>query len=192
MLNAHTQHFLSYWRRLRGERLVPRKDEIDPRAIKDHLAFTFLLQREGEDRFTVRLAGTGLCELFGQELKGHNFIHYWADEARAAARTSLGRVANLSVPTVAVCVAETADLKPMRGEMIMVPFEGARGEGTLILGHFQPLEPLARLGGKKLVRIRMIANAILTGDAHSTSELAFEDRNRDAKSAQHLKVVASR
>ncbi len=189
MLNAHTQKLLSYWRRLRGDRLVPRKDEIDPRAIKDHLAFCFLVQRDGEDRFTFRLAGTGLCELFGQELKGHNFIHYWADEARSAARTALGRVATLSVPTVAVCVAETADLKPIRAEMILVPFEGGRGEGTLMLGHFQPLEPLARLGGKKLVRIRMTANAILTGDAHSTSELAFEDRNRDAR---HLKVVASR
>ena len=189
MLNAHTQTFLSYWRRLRGERLVPRKGEIDPRAIKDHLAFCFLIQREGEDRFTFRLAGTGLCELFGLELKGHNFLHYWADEARNVARTSLSRVANLSVPTVAVCVAETADLKPLRGEMILVPFEGEAGEGTLLLGHFQPLEPLARLGGKKLVRLRMTANAILTGDAHSSSELAFEDRNRDAR---HLKVVASR
>ncbi len=191
MLNAHTQKLLTYWRRLRGDRLIPRKDEIDPRAIKDHLAFSFLLQRDGEDRFTFRLAGTGLCELFGMELKGHNFIHYWADEARAAARTALGRVAHLGVPTVAVCVAETSDLKPIRGEMILVPFEGERGEGTLMLGHFQPLEPLARLGGKKIVRIRMTANAILTGDAHTSSELTFEDK-RDARSAGHLKVVASR
>jgi len=192
MLNAHTQKLLSYWRRLRGERSLPRKDEIDPRAIKDHLAFSFLVQRDGEDRFIFRLAGTGLCELFGQELKGHNFLHYWADEARSAARTAFIRVANLNVPTVAVCVAETADLRAMRGEMILVPFEGERGEGTLMLGHFQPLEPLARLNGKKLVRLRMTASAILTGDAHTASELSFENRERDAKAASHLKVVASR
>src|SRR6185436_9837763 len=191
MLNAHTQKLLTYWRRLRGDRLVPHKSEIDPRAIKDHLAFAFLLQRDSDDRFTFRLAGTGLCELFGLELKGHNFIHYWADEAKAGARTALSRVAHLGVPTIAVCVAETADLKPIRGEMILVPFEGDRGEGALMLGHFQPLEPLARLGGKKIVRIRMTANAILTGDAHTSNELAFEDK-RDFKSAGHLKVVASR
>jgi hypothetical protein len=192
MLNAHTQKLLTYWRRLRGDRSVPRKEEIDPRAIKDHLAFSFLIERDGDDRFTFRLAGTGLCELFGHELKGHNFTHYWADEARSAARTALTRVAHLSVPTVAVCVAETADLKHIRGEMILVPFEGAHGEGSLMLGHFQPLEPLARLGGRKIVRLRMTASAILTGDAHSSNELAFEDRNRDAKNAQHLRVVASR
>jgi hypothetical protein len=191
MLNAHTEKLLSYWRRLRADRSMPRKTEIDPRAIKDHLAFSFLIQRDGADKFTFRLAGTGLCELFGQELKGHNFIHYWADEAKAGARTALGRVAHLAVPTVAVCVAETADLKPLRGEMILVPFEGDRGEGTMMLGHFQPLEPLARLGGKKIVRIRMTASAILTGDAHSSNELAFEEK-RDAKSAGHLRVVASR
>ena len=60
MLNAHTQKLLSYWRRLRGDRSMPRKEEIDPRAIKDHLAFSFLLQRENDDSFTFRLAGTGL------------------------------------------------------------------------------------------------------------------------------------
>jgi hypothetical protein len=192
MLNAHTQKLLTYWRRLRGDRSMPRKEEIDPRAIKDHLAFSFLLQRENDDSFTFRLAGTGLCELFGLELKGHNFTHYWAEEARSAARTALGRVVHLSVPTVAVCVAETADLKHIRGEMILVPLEGERGDGTLMLGHFQPLEPLARLNGKKIVRLRMTASAILTGDAHSNSEIAFEERSRDAKSAQHLRVVASR
>jgi hypothetical protein len=192
MLNAHTQKLLSYWRRLRGERSVPRKDEIDPRAIKDHLAYSFLIERHGSDNFLFRLAGTGLCELFGQELKGHNFTHYWANEARSAARTALTRVAHLAVPTVAVCVAETADLKHIRCEMILVPFEGERGEGPMMLGHLQPLEPLARLAGKKIVRLRMTASAILTGDAHSASELAFEERQRDAKAASHLKVVASR
>lgn len=190
MLHSHTQKLLTYWRRLRADRLAPRKVEIDPRQIKDHLAFSFLLQRDGEDRFTFRLAGTGLCELFGQELKGKNFVQFWADPSRSAARTSLVRVANLSVPTVAVCVAETGDLRPMRGELILLPFDGG-ADGTLLLGHFQPLEPLSKLGGKSLVRMRMTASAILTGDSNNSPEVEFE-RVPDAKAARHLKVVASR
>jgi len=190
MRHSHTQSLLDHWRRVRGEQLAPRKSSIDPRAIKDHLAFAFLLKREGEDTFTFSLAGTGLCDLFGQELKGQSFVHLWADQSRNAGRTSLIRVSNLAVPTVAVAVGETADLRPMSAEIVLLPYADERNEPTWILGHFQPLEPLSRLLGRKLVRLRMTANAILTGDVHSPNAVDFVDDKR--RSGQHLKVVSSR
>ena len=190
MRHPHTQLLLDHWRQVRGEQLAPRKSTIDPRAIKDHLAFAFLLKRSGEDTFTFTLAGTGLCDLFGQELRGQSFVHLWADQSRNAGRTSLIRVSNLSVPTVAVAVGETADLRPMAAEIVLLPYADERNEPTWILGHFQPLEPLSRLVGRKLVRLRMTANAILTGDQYSPSAVAFEDKRRAA--GQHLKVVSSR
>jgi hypothetical protein len=191
MRHAHSQLLLDLWRIERGETLAPRKADIEPRAIKDHLAFAFLLKREAGDRFTFSLAGTGVCDLFGQELRGQSFVHLWADASRSAARTALIRVANLSVPTVASAVGETADLRPMPAEILLLPYADERGETTWILGHFQGLDPLSRLLGRKLVRMRMTANAILTGDAHSPSAVAFQDDKR-VKGAHHLKVVASR
>lgn len=190
MRHLHTQRLLDHWRNTRGERLAPRKTSLKPHEIKDHLAFAFLLKREGEDTFTFSLAGTGLCDLFGHELKGQSFVHLWADQSRNAGRTSLIRVCNLSVPTVAVAVGETADLRPMSAEIVLLPYADERNETTWILGHFQPLEPLSRLLGRKLVRLRMTANAILTGDVHGPNEVAFVDDKR--KAPQHLKVVASR
>jgi len=190
MRHSHTQLLLDHWRRERGEQLAPRKSTIEPRAIKDHLAFAFLLKREADDKFTFRLAGTGLCDLFGQELRGQSFVHLWAEPSRNAARTSLIRVANLSVPTVALGVGETADLRPMPAEIVLLPYADERGEPTWILGHFQPLDPLSRLIGRKLVRMRMTANAILTGDAHGPSAVEFEDEKRVKTS--HLRVVAPR
>ena len=190
MRHPHTQLLLDHWRRERGEQLAPRKAEIEPRAIKDHLAFAFLLRRGPDDVFNFRLAGTALCDVFGQELRGHSFVHLWAEPSRNAARTSLIRVTNLSVPTVAVAASETADLRPMPLEILLLPYADERGEPTWILGHLQPLDPLSRLVGRKLVRMRMTANAILTGDAHSPSAVAFEDEKR-AKTA-HLRVVTSR
>lgn len=190
MRNPHTQLLLDHWRNVRGEQLAPRKTSIEPRAIKDHLAFAFLLKRESEDKFTFVLAGTALCDLFGHELKGQSFVHLWADASRNAARTAAIRVANLSVPTVAVAVGETADQRPMSAEIVMLPYADERGETTWILGHFQPLEPLSRLLGRKLVRMRMTANAILTGDVHSPSAVAFAEEKR--RPAKHLKVVSTR
>jgi len=192
MRHSHSQLLLDQWRKERGETLAPRKAEIEPRAIKEHLAFAFLLKREADDKFTFALAGTGLCDLFGHELRGQSFVHLWADHSRNAARTALIRVSNLSVPTVAVAVGETADLRPMPAEIVLLPYADERGEATWILGHFQPLDPLSRLLGRKLVRLRMTANAILTGDVHSPSAVAFEDDKRAGKAVQHLRVVTSR
>lgn len=190
MRNAHTQSLLDHWRRERGETLAPRKTEIDPKAIKGHLAFAFLLKREAGDKFTFVLAGTGMCDLFGKELKGHSFTHLWAEQSRNAALTSLIRVSNLSVPTVALSVAETEDGRAMPGEVLLLPYTDDRGETTYILGHFQPLDPLSRLMGRKLVRMRMTANAILTGDQAGPSAAAFADDKR--KVTKHLKVVSTR
>lgn len=187
MRHPHTQSLLNHWREARGEALAPRKTKIEPRAIKDHLAFAFLLKREG-DKFTFVLAGTGMCDLFGEELRGKSFPHLWADQSREAARTCLGRVTNLAVPTVAACVAETEDGVPMTGEVLLLPYADERGETTYLLGHFQPLEPLSRLRGRKLVRMRMTASAILIGDQHGPSAIAFSEEKRKA----NLKVVSSR
>ena len=188
MRHIQTQALLNYWRHERGEQSAPLKSMIAPRDIKDHLAFTFLLKREGTDRFTFALAGTGLCDLFGRELRGQSFVHLWAEASRDAASTSLIRVAHLSVPTVTQFVAETADQRPLTGEMLLLPYASERGETNWTLGHFQALEPLSRLYGRKLVRMRMGASAILTGDAHGPSAVDFVDHKR---STSHLRVVSA-
>lgn len=188
MRHIQTQTLLNYWRQTRGDQSAPLKSMIAPREIKDHLAFSFLLKREGGERFTFALAGTGLCDLFGRELRGQSFVHLWAEPSREAASTSLIRVAHLSVPTVAQCVAETADQRPLTGEMLLLPYASERGESNWILGHFQSLEPLSRLYGRKLVRMRMGASVILTGDAHGPNVVEFSDSKR---SSSHLRVVSA-
>ncbi len=189
MRHSHTQALLDHWRHERGEQSAPQKSMIDPRAIKGHLPFSFLLRREPDDKFTFALAGTGLCGLFGRELRDQSFVHLWAEPSRTAARSSLIRVSNLAVPTVAMSVAETADLRPMPAEILLLPYASERGESNWILGHFQALEPLSRLIGHKLVRMRMSANAILTGDAHAPSAIAFVDTK--PRNTQHLRIVSA-
>jgi hypothetical protein len=188
MRSVHTQVLLNYWRQTRGEQSAPQKADISPRDIKSHLAFTFLLKRDGADRYMFHLAGTGLCDLFGRELKGQSFVHLWAESSRDAASASLNRVTHLSVPTVSVCVAETADQRPLTGELLLLPYAGANGDTSWIMGHFQSLEPLSRLYGRKLVRMRMGTSAILTGDAHGPSAIDLVDAKR---SSSHLRVVSA-
>ena len=189
MRHMQTQTLLNYWRRMRGEQLAPAKTSIVPRDIKKHLAFTFLLRSEGHDRFSFVLAGTGVCDLFGRELRGSSFGHLFAETSRDGATTSLVRTAHLSVPTVAACVAETADGRPLNAEILLLPFADERGETTYILGHFQSLEPLSRLYGRHLVRMRMGASAILTGDTPAVAEPGARDGR---KAGAQLRLVSAR
>lgn len=189
MRSMQTQVLLNYWRETRGEQIAPQKTSISPRDIKSHLAFAFLLKRDGADRYTFALAGTGLCDLFGRELKGQSFVHLWDENSRDAASASLNRVTHLGVPTVSVCVAETAEQRPLTGEMLLLPYASPNNDTNWVLGHFQSLEPLSRLYGRKLVRMRMGTSAILTGDAHGPGAVDFVDAKR---STSHLRVVSAR
>jgi len=189
MRHMQTQLLLDYWRRMRGEQLAPAKTSIAPRDIQKHLAFAFLLRRDGADRFSFVLAGTGMCDLFGRELRGSSFAHLFSDNTREAATTSLVRTAHLSVPTVASCMAETAEGRPLTAEMLLLPYADERGETTYLLGYFQSLEPLRRLYGRHLVRMRLGATAILTGDTQAASDAAAKDGR---KGGAQLRLVSAR
>ena len=77
-----TIHLFQYWNRLRNGRPAPRRTEIEPADIKALLADTFILERDTRGEPVFRLAGTRLCAMFGQELKGFSFNSLWAEKDR--------------------------------------------------------------------------------------------------------------
>jgi hypothetical protein len=78
MKNASTRLVFEYWDGLRGERAAPERGEIEPGALRHALADTFVLENEPIGP-VFRLAGTRLCALIGQELRGRAFTALWAD-----------------------------------------------------------------------------------------------------------------
>jgi hypothetical protein len=77
MRQPTTQALYAYWNQLRSGRLAPHRLEIEPSRIAAALSETFMLQRLEADDYQFRLAGTRLCELFGSELRGRNFLGFW-------------------------------------------------------------------------------------------------------------------
>jgi hypothetical protein len=65
---------LAYWDQLRGDRVTPKRGEIDPGAIKSALPFIYILESVSHREIRFRLAGTALRDLFGFELSGRNHI----------------------------------------------------------------------------------------------------------------------
>src|SRR4029077_9168850 len=77
MKHKNSHLLVGYWSRLRRGRDVPDQTDIDPRQLKRMLSSVFILDAENPARPIYRLAGTGLCERFGFELKGTGFLAHW-------------------------------------------------------------------------------------------------------------------
>lgn len=67
----------NYWKELYSQSGVPERSQIEPMAIRDILGDTFILEFEETGGINYRLAGTRLCAIFGDELKGQNFSNPW-------------------------------------------------------------------------------------------------------------------
>jgi hypothetical protein len=67
-----TAGLLEYWQGLRGERLMPRRSELDPGALKPILPYIWIQEVRGPNELMFRLAGTATREMFGVELTTRN------------------------------------------------------------------------------------------------------------------------
>jgi hypothetical protein len=74
MKQRSVQMLFAYWNEVRAGRLAPHRLEIEPSRIAPILPETFMLERVDATTHAFRLAGTRLCELFGSELRGRNFL----------------------------------------------------------------------------------------------------------------------
>jgi hypothetical protein len=61
---------LSHWENLRDGRLVPKRSDIDPRALRNALNYTFILEADAPNNIRFRLAGSKLCDCMGMEMRG--------------------------------------------------------------------------------------------------------------------------
>ena len=59
-----------YWDSLRAGRLVPQRDEIDPREIQNALSYSFILDRARPGSVRFRLSGMHLNDVLGMEARG--------------------------------------------------------------------------------------------------------------------------
>ncbi len=82
MKERTSQHLFAYWNTVRGDRVAPRRFEIEPSRIAGVLPETFILEREARGDYRFRLAGTRICEQFGREFRGANLLDLFAADDR--------------------------------------------------------------------------------------------------------------
>ena len=157
MRQAATQELYSYWNQLRGARLSPERDEIDPTAIRHILADTMILEVDQRGQFPVRISGTRLNALFMDEQKGRPFVELFAPEDHAAAAQMIEAVIEGVRPVVAGLAAGPADERPIHLELLLLPLRHHGKTHARVLGMLTPAALPAWLGLRPAEELNLVA-----------------------------------
>lgn len=172
MKNPSTRLVFDYWDALRGERAAPERGEIEPGGLRHALADTFVLENEPLGP-VFRLAGTRLCALMGEELRGRLFTALWQEvEAQGEMRRLVDTVMDETAGAVAGLAGESRLGAPIYLELLLLPLRYRGRTHARVLGSLSPAPIPEWLGLDTLASMRMISLRMLWPDSirHSPSK----------------------
>ena len=140
MKHPLTRELYDYWNGRRGEGAMPERSDIDPAAIRRILADSFVLAVDPEQSPRFRVAGTKLCELFGRELRGEDFIALWGKEAAQQLSDFVALVTSEGIGILAGVTMEAGDGLVCAFELLILPLSHQGERGQRMLGSLVPLE----------------------------------------------------
>lgn len=139
MRSKTSTQLFQYWNLIRGDRERPRRDEIEPSAIRMLLPDLFILERDRFGGMKFRLAGTHVCSLFGHELRGQQFGTLWFGTQAGRTLQVSRQVMARHVPVMLSATARTEDRRELETEALLLPLASNDGHSDRILGSLSPL-----------------------------------------------------
>ncbi|MBK8440848.1 MAG: PAS domain-containing protein [Rhodobacter sp.] len=125
----------AYWEGLRQDGAIPTRADLDPRGMANVLDQVFVAERIGTGLVRLRIAGTGLTEIAGLDMKGLPLSALFLPEARLRLAAVLERV--FTLPEVAELHLEgerTIGRPALAARLLLLPLHSNNGTRDLILG----------------------------------------------------------
>ncbi|MHA6297887.1 PAS domain-containing protein [Devosia sp. CAU 1758] len=169
-----TKTLYTYWNTIRGSRSAPDRRDIDPTRIREALANTFILELDGQDKFSFRLAGSHLCTSYCRELKGRSFSALWHDRDGDAMDTLLRAVTEDHAVALVTFQGTTALQTKVTFETILMPLRHNGSTHTRILGAMTSLDEPYWLGVQPVLEQRITGLRLIWPDEISAEETARE------------------
>jgi hypothetical protein len=135
-IRAHEELF-AYWNSLRRGEAAPPRERLDPGGMTRLLPTVSLidvLRGDGLD-FRVRLAGTGLYNVYGREITGRSLDEIYNTAAADYWRAELGRVVRDRRPGVGIHSMAWRGASHLSIIWIRLPLSTTGGEVDVILGY---------------------------------------------------------
>lgn len=176
MKHHTTQTLFNYWNDVRQDRLAPRRFEIEPAQIAPILPYTFILERRDAATYRFRLAGTAICDAFGQEFRETNFLDGWPPDDRISLERHLAVVSQQGGVGLLDVKGATEHQRSAAFEVILLPLVHSHDTIDRILGAIAPLEPPDWLGYEVLSTRALITSTIIWPNGKPQSVLDLMHR----------------
>jgi hypothetical protein len=184
--HSGTRNFFRYWESIRRERSAPLRSDIDLRSISHLLAWVFIAEQDKQG-YRLRLAGTGVCRLWGRNVTGEDLFERWP----AFERTTMARLLECASvrrqPFAMRCRARTDSGRLINLEIIGLPVE-ADDSGTMqVIGLVMPLGDPDWLRGEPLTSFELTSVRIIWAEPVPGQPQSPE--RDEAKPVRHLQVI---
>lgn len=199
-MKHRNSHFaVGYWSRLRRGRAVPDQADIDPRALKRLLPFVFLLDASRDGKFVYRLAGTTLCERFGMELRGLDFLAHWDADSGERLGVLMRQSLKTRTPLCITSVGATDDCRMVEIETVLMPISFGGEEPERFIAVAQLMSDVGPILGRALTFERLVsaslvregASANVSDDTLPPPPPRLREEGKPHPRAPHLRLVVS-
>jgi hypothetical protein len=167
MKHPLTRELYDYWNGRRGEEAMPERCDIDPAAIRRILADSFVLAVEPEQTPRFRVAGTKVCELFGRELRGEDFMGLWGPADAPHTCKLVAAVAGEGIGVLAGVTMQAGDGLVCPLELLVLPLSHQGRGGQRMLGSLVALEQPFWLGTRPAQRLDLGVVKFLGADIYA-------------------------
>ena len=134
MRNKTSQILFDYWNIVRDGRIAPKRIEIDPSALSKILSQTLILEVVDGNNFPFRIAGTGICEFLGAEMRGRNFMGLWNTVDRRNFRSAFDAALSTGAPVTASVLSHGRTAITHNSELLLLPLHDHKGRLSRLLG----------------------------------------------------------
>ncbi|MGH6734886.1 MAG: PAS domain-containing protein [Methyloceanibacter sp.] len=155
MQQPTSRQLYAYWDGIRNGRIAPRRFEIEPAKIAPLLPETFIAECRGLLGFRFRLAGTKICQHFGRELRGIDFLSLWAGNDRDALASLVRTVLTDGAVGHGTFRAYSQTRREASFELTLMPLIHTGQTVNRLLGAITAIEPPFWLGAEPLTALEV-------------------------------------
>lgn len=193
IMHPTSRTLFRFWEASRGEMAAAKKQELNLKRVAKILPSLGILEREvAKPVYKWRLAGTGICKLWGHEITGHDVLLGWPEFERQTMLAGFDMVVATLQPCIARFKAVTNLGSEIGVEFIGFPIQDTQSGAIQILTAIVPFRSPDWLGTQDLVNfeissMRKIWTEALPTDSFGTS--ANVKLNKQGKMQPFLKVI---
>lgn len=147
ILHPSSRALFRFWEQMRAEHAAPRRDQLDLTRIKPLVPNLMIAAYDhAAGTYRWRLAGSGICEIYRQELTGLNLLWGWDSFETNVVMRFLAGVVHHQQPCLIRYRLMTDLGQTIGAELIGLPILASDGHTVHVFGGVFPFREIASLG----------------------------------------------